>query len=789
MNFIIQFPGYNIFDKIFENYSTIIAKCGIFILKLFIFTNSGSWVYMDDDNIESQPKEETNSHLLKEILIIIVSGILATAALYKSWQLYALEFHTISEMICLFMAIAMFFALIYSKKQNPDTNLILGYGFLMVSVFEIFHIFYFYRFDCIDLSAKYSMLCSFTEALTFFLGMSSGARLKINIWFGTFLTLVISALISIVVFCYPDNLPKMITSNGGILIVIVAGLFNILLYTVCLLHLNSFINRSEVIAYKYISLALYIAIISEFCFLMSPLENSFFLMLRHIYRIVYYYCLFIGIFESSIDYPYKKMEGGMKNIVDILNNLKRGIIEYDGNHRAVFANSRAEEILKCRKDAIYGLSVGDMIKKFSACNEITDKNLLHDSNLSGVPLFNNVMTLKLGNGDLVKLKLETYSLSDGGFIISFNRAEDEQALENLQLQTHTILDSASSLIFIINKEDRIVMCNKAAENLIEMPSKKIVGMELEKLSTLLHLEFEDKDIDKNLNNMLEAHFTTLSGSLRKVIYHLAPIYNVNEELIGNICIASDITDLKEQQQKLQRQEKFAMIGQLSSGIVHDIKNPLAVIKGFSQVIESTTKDDNIKGYVSMIENASEEINKNISGLLSFSKPRPEVLKEIPVNNLLESVRILMQSYLNIKQINTVFDLTCEDVYITADESKIKEAMLNIIGNAVDAVEDIDKPIIKLSSKYDEVKKNIYISINDNGKGISQQNMQKIGTPFFTTKKNGTGLGLSMCYKIISDSGGKIDVESKIGKGTRFTISLPCKLKLQTGINNEAIKSQ
>lgn len=744
---------------------------------------------MHDDIIETSIKKPTNPYMLKEILLIFLYGALAAAALYNVWQMHSGESHTISETVCLVMAASMFFALIFSKRQNPDTNLILGYGFLMVSVFGMFHIFYYQQLGFApkgytDLALKYSMIGSFTEALILFLGLSSGMRLKINILAGTIFALGISIMVSSAVLCYPHILSNMVTSTGTTSIKIVVDLIIFSLYIMCLLHVNRNISKSEIITYRYISLALYTAIISQFCMVISPMDNSFLFILGHIYKIIYYYCLFRGIFASCIDYPYKELESHMKNTVDILNNLKSGIIKYDRNKTIIFVNRRAEEILECSSDVLYGLSVDEMKKRLSVFNEDADKNISHNLNCSADPSLNEVMALKLDNGDLVRLKLETYSLSDGDRIISFDRAEDEQALENLQLQTHTILDSVSNLIFIINKDNRVVMCNKAAERSIEMPSEKVVGMQLGKLNALLHLEFQSKVRDKNMHDMLEARFITPNGNLREIIYHIAPIYNVNCELIGNICVASDITDLKEQQQKMQRQEKFALIGQISSGIVHDIKNPLAVIKGFSQVIASTAKDDNIRGFASLIEDASEEINKTISDFLSFSKSKPSALKEVSVSNVLKSARLLMESYLNIKQINTVFDFKSEDIYVMADEGKIKEVLLNILGNAVDAVEGVEKPAIELVSKYNEFQKTICISIHDNGKGIPPENIEKIGTPFFTTKKNGTGLGLSMCYKIIGDFGGRIDVESEIGKGTTFIISLPCILKTRTDTHSE-----
>lgn len=144
-----------------------------------------------------------------------------------------------------------------------------------------------------------------------------------------------------------------------------------------------------------------------------------------------------------------------------------------------------------------------------------------------------------------------------------------------------------------------------------------------------------------------------------------------------------------------------------------------------------------------------------------------------VYDLLSSVKNLLQTSSLIEGINIEFNFNHDERYLMCDQVRIRQVILNICKNAIEAMENVEQPVLKIQTDIDEFTNEIYVGITDNGAGIPKEIIPKLGTPFFTTKKNGTGLGLSSCFQIISEHKGKIEVKSELNVGTTFNIILPC----------------
>jgi PAS domain S-box len=652
-------------------------------------------------------------------------------------------------------------------------------GFLAVVVFDAFHTFFFqslgfYPAGYIDLSTRYWILGRISEAVLICLNISSGIKVKLDKWAGTFVSLVVTLGISLIVLNDPNSMPVLQTQYGITNVKISIEILIVIIYIASLVLIKERISNEGLTKYRYILIGLYFAVAAEICFCMYGSVTSFYYILGHMYKLICYYCYFMGIFASTIVYPYKELESVSNHTRDILHNLRSGIITYNSEHKVTFINQKAQEILNCTESDIIGISIDELIKSY--CITFHPKNMQNSTAVHHG--FENVISLYISSSnENVKLKYDTYELTSGDHIIIFDRAEEEQALENIRLQTQTILDSVSNPIFIVDKHNKIIMCNKALIDGTGMPVNAVLNTKL--CDFLKSIKFEAKgtgsheNVTGKIQNSYEASLVSSKGYKWEVIYHTSPIYNVNGDVIGSISVASDITNVKEQQQKLHQQEKLALIGQIASGIVHEIKNPLSVIKGFSQILASSSENKKVAEYASFIDSAADDINKVVTDFLSFSKPHPAAMKEISINSLLKSVKSMMESYLTVKGVSSIFSFCGNEQNIMADDAKIKEVMLNIIGNAVDAMAGIERPMLRVASIFDEVRCRMLISISDNGRGMSPEQIRKVGTPFFTTKENGTGLGISICYQIINEHGGKIDIESELGMGTTFTISLPC----------------
>ncbi|MGE5679000.1 MAG: two-component system sensor histidine kinase NtrB, partial [Pseudomonadota bacterium] len=299
------------------------------------------------------------------------------------------------------------------------------------------------------------------------------------------------------------------------------------------------------------------------------------------------------------------------------------------------------------------------------------------------------------------------------------------------------------------------------------------GMQLEDFNKLIG--FKGTPLTAILNSRekvlrpQEISFYTFEGKKLELLNYMAPIVNVEDEIIGAISICSDITEIKKQHHIMQQQEKLAMIGQMAAGIVHEIKNPLATIKGLSQLISYKANEVKVKEYSEVINSAIDDITKVVNEFLSFAKPKPTVIAKTTINKIVESMQLITETQCYTKNIKSRFNYSSCPMEITADEIKIKQVILNITENAIVAMENTKAPELVVSTYYDSDKSEGVIRISDNGIGMRPEIVEKLGTPFFTTKEKGTGLGLGVSYQIMNEHKGRIEVESMEGIGTVFRI--------------------
>ncbi|MBB6451859.1 signal transduction histidine kinase [Salirhabdus euzebyi] len=221
---------------------------------------------------------------------------------------------------------------------------------------------------------------------------------------------------------------------------------------------------------------------------------------------------------------------------------------------------------------------------------------------------------------------------------------------------------------------------------------------------------------------------------------------------------------REFDESLIRSEQLTTAGQLAAGICHEIRNPLTTIKGFFQLLKYETSRSN---YIQVIEGELDRIEKITSELLLLAKPHAELLEGHNLIELVEDVALLLRSQATIKNILIQTNYEATEIMVFCEHSKIKQVLINILKNAMEVMEN-GKIEIEVSIK----QRQAVLTIKDEGPGISEENLRRIGEPFFTTKEGGTGLGLLICFNIIKNHNGTIKVESEEGKGTTFMIQMP-----------------
>jgi signal transduction histidine kinase len=264
-------------------------------------------------------------------------------------------------------------------------------------------------------------------------------------------------------------------------------------------------------------------------------------------------------------------------------------------------------------------------------------------------------------------------------------------------------------------------------------------------------------------------FDIMTLRLRERTQEAARLY---EEAVARTKELADINArLQAAQAQLIQSEKLAAVGQLTAGIVHDVKNPLAVIKGLAEeAAEDPSLDDFTIDALQTIRESAARANTIVTDLLKFARQSTPIIHRRDLRETLQSVFRLTEYLVRKGHVTLHEDLPDEAVMVTYDAQQIEQVLINLVTNAIQAMPDGGDLYVGLKKEDERVE----VCVQDEGVGIQEQNLSKIFDPFFTTKEEGegTGLGLSVSYGIISQHGGHIDVESEVGKGTTFTIVLP-----------------
>ncbi|WP_331709987.1 ATP-binding protein [Paenibacillus swuensis] len=245
-------------------------------------------------------------------------------------------------------------------------------------------------------------------------------------------------------------------------------------------------------------------------------------------------------------------------------------------------------------------------------------------------------------------------------------------------------------------------------------------------------------------------------------------------ILGAYVIFKDVSNLRSLEEQVQRSDRLAMIGQIAAGTAHEIRNPLTSIKGFLQMFKKTLQDkgmDKEHSYTEIMLSEIDRINELVSEFLLLSKPKNISFDLVEVSTVLREILPIINNEAILHGAAVQFQSTLDVPRVVANRELLKQVFLNICKNGIEAMSSGGTLTISERVERDHDVRRVNIDIHDTGPGIPAFLVDKIFDPFFTTKENGTGLGLSVCQRIIHDIGGVIRVSSK-GYGTTFTVSIP-----------------
>ncbi len=393
---------------------------------------------------------------------------------------------------------------------------------------------------------------------------------------------------------------------------------------------------------------------------------------------------------------------------------------------------------------------------------------------------------------VIKKSIEKYRLNK-------SKEKVENELRESEAKYSALIEQAKDAVLIAQNEV-IKFANKAASDISGYSLEEIVGMHFLELMTpeskeavaeryrMLaaggtipsHLEFRMRCKDRKIKEVeLSASIIRYRGD----VGYMGIVRDITERKETERKLERAYRELKEAQEQLIQSSKMAAMGQLAAGISHELNQPLTGIKGFAQAIYMDLEGDNpLRKDVSKIIEQADRIDNIIKNIRFFARKADFQMKEIDINEPLEAALMLLNEQMRVHNIRVRKFLDPGLPRIQGDANQLQQAFLNMISNARDAIDSLDKPEggeVTVRSALGEDKTSLEVTFQDSGCGIPQENLADLFNPFFTTKgpDKGMGLGLAICYRIIDNHKGRIEVESEVEKGSTFRIILPVNVEV------------
>lgn len=433
-------------------------------------------------------------------------------------------------------------------------------------------------------------------------------------------------------------------------------------------------------------------------------------------------------------------------------------------------NANSTDTIHTRIHSTNGKEVFEVVKSFEVAGDkigLLRLGLLMDEIYS----LNDRMVRRSVIISLVLLVISAIVIS----IIFINQNLQLVSREYQKIQTYTgnILQNMADAVITTDKEGIITIFNEQAVHIFGVKAKDVVGKNLvDIIDGKLKNVYESLKSYKQLDNITtEVDYNNRGKKILSV--NTTFITNTLGELEAFTAVIRDLTEVRKMENQIKQREKLSAMGELASGVAHEIKNPLNSIYMIVQRFRKEFKPkDNVSEYVSLSDALISEIqrvNKIILQFLGFARPPKLNLTEVSSDEFVTNISAIFASQAKEKEI--IFEVIKKNIVtLNIDNDLMKQAILNILQNSLDSTH----PGGSINFSFSTGNNKAFFIIEDSGEGIAPENLSKIFNLYFSTKQSGTGLGLSIVQQIISQHDGNITVESQLGKGTIFVIELPLK---------------
>jgi PAS domain S-box-containing protein len=339
----------------------------------------------------------------------------------------------------------------------------------------------------------------------------------------------------------------------------------------------------------------------------------------------------------------------------------------------------------------------------------------------------------------------------------------------LESTTGNILSGMADAVVAVDREGRITVFNRAAERIFESPASEAVGQRWSDLMVVPAPGLEEAILRGEAVTDAECRYETRGGRRLVLSVSTAPLRDDEGRIDGGVAVVHDLTERKRLEEEASRQDRLTAMGELASGVAHEVRNPLNAIGVIAQRLKRefvpTEEVTDYRALVDIVRAEVERVDGIIRQFLEFARPPRLSPCETDVAALLEETVRVVESRAQEKGVTIRRDFDGAGRAVL-DPDQMKQALLNLLKNAVEATE---RGMIAVSASGGEW---VEIVVSDPGYGIPPENLSRIFDLYFTTRPEGTGLGLSQVHRIVAEHRGQIHVVSEPGEGTRFTVTLP-----------------
>ncbi len=390
------------------------------------------------------------------------------------------------------------------------------------------------------------------------------------------------------------------------------------------------------------------------------------------------------------------------------------------------------------------------------------------------------------NGNWITLEDRARSIPYGvngermNVVVSRDITEKKRAEQELQSTLKQLKDlkyalDESALVSVTDESGKITSVNEKFCEITEYTEGELLGQTHMILDSGYHPQsfFDEMDLQIQSGAVWKGEINnkTKHGNDFWVDTTVVPFTGDNGEPYQYVYIRKDITDRKRAEELLRTSDKLSVIGELAAGVAHEIRNPLTSLKGFTQILKSRLDSDSDQEFISIMLDELDRINMIVNEFMVLARPQALAHEKANLQDLLQNVLTLIETQATLNNVQIITRVIENIPNISCNENQIKQVLINVIKNSIEAMPHGGEIILSLFP----VKNEVIIEVRDNGEGISNHQLTHLGEPFYTTKKKGNGLGLMICRRIVQNHQGTLLIDSKEGEGTVVKIKLPYRL--------------